>query len=247
MTTGLELFLLGWRWGGDGWILSGGDGEGSCRIGASHTISTTSILSNHSSTLVLPSTQNSEKSEKSNCFFPSYESKSSLPTTCTQFTTNSIPIHYINSHLKIQLLWRHFEKPLSFTLLFYSHGHSSSPLLNRTLLSFRCLTTKEPPLLYLNGSLFATLFFHTSSIHYPLTHIHKPLLSPFCSRFFLSQPHLIAIFITIVSLPMSLYILLLIFYPADKNCPNPKKVKFHFILPMASFHRKNLPSYSCFP
>ena len=199
-------------------------GEGSCRIGASHTISTTSILSNHSSTLVLPSTQNSEKSEKSNCFFPSYESKSSLPTTCTQFTTNSIPIHYINSHLKIQL-----------------------PLLNRTLLSFRCLPTKEPPLLYLNGSLFATLFFTTSSIHYLLKHIHKPLLSPFCSRFFLSQPHLIAIFITIVSLPISLYILLLIFYPADKNRKNPKKVKFHFILPMASFHRKNLHSNSCFP
>ena len=140
-----------------------------------------------------------------------------------------------------------FYPSILFTLLFYSHGHSSSPLLNRTLLSFRCLLTKEPPLLYLTGSLFATLFFHTSSIHYPLTHIHKPLLSPFCDRFFLSQPHLIAIFITIVSLPVFLYILLLIFYPADKNRKNPKKVKFHIILPMASFHRKNLHSNNCFP
>ena len=109
-------------------------GEGSCRIGASHTISTTSILSNHSSTLVLPSTQNSEKSEKSNCFFPSYESKSSLPTTCTQFTTNSIPIHYINSHLKIQLLWRHFETPL--LLPFYFILMDTLPRLYSIALSF---------------------------------------------------------------------------------------------------------------
>ena len=43
-----------------------------------------------------------------------------------------------------------------------------------------------------------------------------------CSLF-LSQPHLKSIFLTIVSLPISLYILLLIFYPADKNRPNPKK------------------------
>ena len=37
------------------------------------------------------------------------------------------------------------------------------------------------------------------------------------------------------------------FLSSRQKSPKSKKVKFHFILPMASFHRKNLPSYSCFP
>ena len=93
MTTGLEFFLL--RFFQRVRVLPEG-----------------SILSNHSSILVLAFTQKSEKSEKSNRFFPSAISKSSLPTTCPQFTTNSIPIHYINCHFKIPLLWRHFKTPL---------------------------------------------------------------------------------------------------------------------------------------
>ena len=95
--------------------------------------------------------------------------------------------------------------------------------------------------------LFPSFFIHIVRIHSLLPITPHQVLDFSHFRFFLSQPHLIAIFITIVSLPISLYILILIFYPADKNRRNPKKVKFHFILPMASFHRKNLHSNGCFP
>ena len=56
----------------------------------------------------------------------------------------------------------------SFNLQIYSTPPSSSPLLNRTLISFRWQPSNEAPLLYLTSSLLATLFFRTSSIHYPL-------------------------------------------------------------------------------
>lgn len=38
-----------------------------------------------------------------------------------------------------------------------------------------------------------------------------------------------------------------VFLSSRQKSPKSKKVKFHFILPMASFHRKNLHSNSCFP
>ena len=71
--------------------------------------------------------------------------------------------------------------------------------------------------------LLPSFFIHIVRIHSLLPIRPQIVLDLVCVRFFLSQHHLIAIFITIVSLPMSLYILLLIFYPADKNRPNPKK------------------------
>ena len=99
--------------------------------------------------------------------------------------------------------------------------------------------------------LFPSFYIHTVRIHSLLPITPHQVLDFSHFRFFLSQPHLIAIFITIVSLPMSLYILLLIFYPADKNRPNPKKCQIPFYITNGFFSSEELAfiqllSLTCF-
>ena len=71
--------------------------------------------------------------------------------------------------------------------------------------------------------LFPSFFIHIVRTHSPLPIRPQIVLDLVCVRFFLSQPHLIAIFITTLTIPISLYILIRFFYSADKNRPNPKK------------------------
>ena len=75
---------------------------------------------------------------------------------------------------------------------------------------------------------FLSYFIHIVRIHSPLPIRSQIVLDLVCVRFFLSQPHLIAIFITTLTIPISLYILNFIPLLSDNNRGNPKRFIFFF-------------------
>ena len=220
--------------------LSGGDGEGSCRIGASHTISTTSILSNHSSTLVLPSTQNSEKSEKSNCFFPSYQQLALNSLRIQSPSTISTPISKFNFFDDISKHLFFYPSNLLSWTLFLASTQSHSPFIS--LSAYQRTTPSLSQWLPFCYFLLYYILYSLSSYTYSQTS-PQSFLFPLFPITASSNSHISYHSESpSVSIHSPYY-----FLSSRKKSQNPKKVKFHFILPMASFHRKNLPSNNCFP